>query len=171
MIKKTLCFFIFISFSFAHLAAVFAQIGGSVSDFKKSKFARKEGFSYQDTYQLTDDPSYKGKYAYNFYTADKRYRIQLIADQNGKNIVFAYLFYPVTMDEMLALKDGSITLDFVAQSTLQKVPPEQYIALVSEANRGLRNRKYFKSVNGYVLTVTRYENKMINGWSIGINKH
>jgi hypothetical protein len=173
MIKKTFWFFLFISCTlctFVHLTPGFARVGSSVSDFKKSKFAKKEGFSFHDTYQLTNDPFYKGKYAYNFFTEDKRYRIQLIADQNGKNIVYEYLFYPVTMDEMLALKDGSITLDFVAESTAQNVPPEQYISLVSEANRGIRNHKYFKKVNGYVLVVTRYDNKMINGWSIGINK-
>jgi len=170
MIKKTVWLFLFTSLTFVYLTAAFAQIGGTINDFKKSKFARKEGFSYQDGYQLTNDPFYKGKYAYNFFTSDKRYKIQLIADEKGKNVVFAYLFYPVTIDEMLALKDGSITLDFVAQFTSQKVTPEQYISLVSEANRGVRNHKYFKKVNGYVLTVTRYDNKMIAGWSIGINK-
>jgi hypothetical protein len=170
MIKKTFWFFLFILLTFVYLMPCFAQIGSSVNDFKKSKFAKKEGFSYHDTYQLTNDPFYKGKYAYNFFTADKRYRIQLIADEKGKNIAFEYLFYPVTMDEMLALKDGSITLDFVAQSTAKNVSPEQYISLVSEANRGIRNHKYFKKVNGYVMVVTRYDNNMISGWSIGINK-
>jgi hypothetical protein len=167
MIKKTLWFFFL---PVICLSAAYAQIGASVDDFKTSKFAVAEGFAFRQTYLLTDDPVYKGKYAYNFFTADQRYKIQLIAEKKGKNIVFEYLFYPATDDRMLALKDGSITLDFIAQASERRIGIEQYISLVSEANSGARNIKYGKKIDAFFLSLTRYDTAQISGWGLGIHK-
>jgi hypothetical protein len=167
MIKRTLWFFLF---SFVSLSAAYARIGGSIDDFKKSKLAAAEGFTFHDSYQLTDDPVYDGKYAYNFFTADKRYKLQLIADKKGTGIVYEYLFYPVAEDQMIALKDGSIAISFVSQASMQAVLPEQFVTLVSEANKGTRNVKYSKGISGYTVSLTRYDTKILSGWSIGIHK-
>jgi hypothetical protein len=167
MIKKTAWFFLL---SCACASSACAQIGASVEDFKTGTFALAEGFTQQSTYQITDDPLYKGTYAYNFFTADKRYKLQLIADKKGKHILFEYLFYPVADDQMIALKDGSIAISFVAQSSQEAVAPEQFVSLVSEANKGKRNIKYTKAINGYTVSVTRFDTPRLTGWSIGIHK-
>jgi hypothetical protein len=167
MIKKAFWFFLF---SFVLLSTVYARVGRSVDEFRKTDFAAAEGFKFRDSYLITDDPLYKGKYAYNFFTQDKRYKLQLITDKGGRNIVFEYLFYPASDDQILALKDGSIALSFIAQSSNNTVAPEAYISLVSEANVGERNIKYSRNINGYVVAVTRYDNKVLSGWSIGIHK-
>ncbi|MCU0650737.1 MAG: hypothetical protein MUC52_00690 [Candidatus Omnitrophica bacterium] len=167
MIKKTLISLFFFAVS---AGCAFGQIGRSVDEFKKSKFAVQEGFKFHDSYLITEDPLYQGKYAFNFFTADKRYKLQIIADRLGKAIVFEYLFYPVADNEMIALKDGSITLDFVSQSSGGKVSADQYISLVCEANAGNRNVKYTRKIEDFIVALTRYDNKMISGWSIGVNK-
>jgi hypothetical protein len=167
MIKKTLWFFLI---SFVCLSAAHARIGGSIDDFKISKLAAAEGFAFHDMYQLTDDPAYQGKYAFNFFTVDKRYKLQLIADKKGNNIVYEYLFYPAADDQMIALKDGSIAISFVSQASTQAVLPEQFVSLVSEVNGGARNVKHSRDISGYVVSLTRYDTKILSGWSIGIHK-
>jgi hypothetical protein len=167
MIKKTAWFFLF---SLVCLSAANAQIGRSVDEFRQSKFAAAEGFTFLDSYQLTDDPVYRGKFAFNFFTADKRYNLQLIADKKGRNIVFEYLFYSATDDVMLSLKDGSISLAFIAQASADTVLPEAYISLVAETNGGARNKKYSRVMSGYTVSLTRFDTKKLSGWSIGIHK-
>jgi len=134
MIKKTVWFFLF---SCACLSAAYAQIGRSVDDFRKSEFAAAENFTFHDTYLLTDDPVYQGKYAHNYFTPDKRYKLQLIADKKGKTIVFEYLFYPAADDQMIALKDGSIALSFVSQASAQAVTPEQFVSVIDFRSSGV----------------------------------
>ena len=167
MIKKTVWFSLFL---LTFLSRAHGSVGGSVDDFKNSKFAAAENFAFHDSYLITDDPVYKGKYAFNFFTPDRRYKLQLIADKRGKNIVFEYLLYPAADDQMIALKDGSIAISFVSQSSGQAVPAEQFVSIVSEANRGSRNVKYTKDINGYSVTVARYETDALSGWAIGIHK-
>jgi len=167
MIKKTVLVFLFCCIC---LSAAHARIGSSVDDFRKSEFAAAEGFTFHDSYQLTDDPVYQGRYAHNFFTADKRYKLQLIADRKGENIVFEYLFYPAADGQAIALKDGSIAISFAAHASAQAIAPGQFVSLVSEANMGARNVKYTRDINGYTVALTRYDTKMLSGWSIGIHK-
>jgi len=160
------CFFSFLPV----LAPIsLAQIGSTVEDFRKSQLVKHEGFSDHGSYELKDDPVFKGKYAYNFMSADKRYRIQLITEKRGGRIVFQYLFYDSTDDVIQSLKDGSVTLAFVSESSAAAVNLEQYISLVAEANRGDRNSKYTRNIDGYMVSVIRYQGPVINGWSIGLS--
>ena len=147
-----------------------AQIGGSLESFKTGKFALAEGFTFHGSYLITDDPVHQGRYAYNFFTGDNRYRIQLIADKKGKNVVFEYFFYPADDDPMAAMKDGSIALSFVSQASGKAVGPEEFVSLVSEANRGRRNIKFTKIIKGYTVSMTRHDTDVLRGWSIGIRR-
>jgi hypothetical protein len=165
MVKKTVWLFFF---ALVCLSPAHAQIGASIDDFKAGNFAAAQGFTFRTMYQLTDDPVYKGYYAFNFITADQRYKLQLIADQKGRNIVFEYLFYPPTDDQSLALKDGSVTLEYVAQASKRNIGVEQYISLVSEANGGARNKQYNRAIGGYFVTLTRYDTPQLSGWGLGI---
>jgi len=63
MNKKTL--FLLVWF-YICASCAYARIGDSVNAFKESTFAHKEGFTFQGSYLITDDPCYEGKYAYNF---------------------------------------------------------------------------------------------------------
>ncbi|HNQ51196.1 MAG TPA: hypothetical protein PLP56_00895 [Candidatus Omnitrophota bacterium] len=150
--------------------AACAQIGGSVEGFKTGKFALAEGFNLHGSYLITDDPVHQGRYAYNFFTADNRYRIQLIADKKGRNIVFEYFFYPADDDPMAAMKDGSIAIAFVSQASGTEVGPEEFVSLVSEANRGRPNIKFTKIIKRYTVSMTRHDTDILKGWSIGIRR-
>lgn len=176
MMKKTagifnivclVCFFFFLTVlpGDSH-----ARIGFSVDDFRKSRICRQEGFYDHGSYLLTDDPVYKGRFASNFMSADRRYRVQLISDKKNGRVLFQYLYYDHTGDTVLSLKDGSVSLSFVAEASSGSIDAEEFISLVAQANRGDRNVKFTRDIGGYSVSVTRYEGEMINGWSIGISK-
>lgn len=151
-------------------SCAYAQIGTSVKAFRTGPFARAEGFALQGSYLITEDPNFEGKYAYNFFTEDNRYRIQLIADKKGSNIVFEYLVYPSAEDPELAMKDGSIALSFVSQASAQAISPDEFVSLVSEANKGAPNIKYSKVIKGYTVSMTRHRTGILTGWSIGVRR-
>ncbi|HOU35964.1 MAG TPA: hypothetical protein PLJ26_00890 [Candidatus Omnitrophota bacterium] len=167
MIKKI---FPFLVWSFIYASCAYAQIGTSVKAFKAGSFARAEGFTLQGSYLITEDPAFEGKYAYNFFTEDNRYRIQLIADKKGNNIVFEYLMYPFAEDPDLAMKDGSIAISFVSQASAQAVTPDEFVSLVSEANKGAPNVRYTKVIRGYTVSMTRHRTEILTGWSIGVRR-
>lgn len=167
MFKKTAFFVLLLIFCAADAQAL---IGSSVKAFKTGSFAVSEGFTLQGSYRITEDPLYAGKYAYNFFTADNRSRIQLIADKKGTGVIFEYLFYPFADDPTAAMKDGSIAISFVAQASRNAIAPEEFVSLVAEANRGLPNIRHTKSINGYTVSMTRHDADILKGWSIGIRK-
>lgn len=168
MLKKTAIFFVLLLCACATDAH--AGIGAPVRAFKTGRFAVSEGFTLQGSYRITDDPLYEGKYAYNFFTADNRSRIQLIADKKGAEVVFEYLFYPPADDPVAAGKDGSAAISFVAQASRNAIAPEEFIPLVAEANMGLANIRHTKSINGYTVSMTRHDTDILKGWSIGVGK-
>jgi len=78
--------------------------------------------------------------------------------------------YPDADDSELAMKDGSVAISFVSEASDQAVSPEEFISLVSEVNRGQKNFKYIRGINGYTVSMTHHQTDILTGWSIGVHK-
>jgi hypothetical protein len=147
-----------------------AEIGKSINDFKKCNFYNILRIKHDDSHQVLFDPEprYIGKTSFNFLgylDKEQRYRMQLIADKDGKNIILQYLFCPLTKDKQLALNDSIFIFGFVKETSGGKINIDEFTNFMQRVSKLPLDKEYNQIINGYLITIAIFE-----GWHIYISR-
>lgn len=136
----------------------YAEIGKSVSDFKKSEFAEHYSIKFIKSYMFSYFSEYKGKMNFYFEDSNKRYTIELMADPHGKMIISQALTYPYGDDEALVLQDGALVVGFVRETTGGTIYSDTVLDTINkivEKTRSYDTEPTTTIIKGYKLQISK----------------